>query len=126
MRDEDIMLFSATQFGSTTAGTFSMYFDGSDVGFSNSGGEDLGAITFENGVDLLFSTVGSYSASGGSGADEDVSRFSGTFGASTSGSASLVLDLSALGGSALDEHAEWILMHRDRAVDHSEIWRMGS
>jgi hypothetical protein len=34
--------------------------------------------------------------------------------------------LQALGGSALDEHAEWILMHRDRAVDHSEIWRMGS
>jgi hypothetical protein len=34
--------------------------------------------------------------------------------------------LQALGGSALDEHAEWILMHRDRAVDRSEIWRMGS
>ncbi|MGI9232140.1 MAG: hypothetical protein ACR2RD_00780 [Woeseiaceae bacterium] len=34
--------------------------------------------------------------------------------------------LLALGGSALDEHAEWILMHRDRAIDQSEIWRMGS
>lgn len=32
----------------------------------------------------------------------------------------------ALGGSALDEHAEWILMHRDRALDQGEIWRMGS
>ena len=34
--------------------------------------------------------------------------------------------LRALGGSALDEHAEWILMHRDRALDQGEIWRMGS
>ena len=34
--------------------------------------------------------------------------------------------LRALGGLALDEHADWILMHRDRAVDRSEIWRMGS
>lgn len=34
--------------------------------------------------------------------------------------------LQALGGSALDEHAEWILMHRDRSVDQGEIWRMGS
>jgi len=32
----------------------------------------------------------------------------------------------ALGGSALDEHAEWILMHRDRSLDQGEIWRMGS
>lgn len=97
VRDEDVMFFSATQFGSTTTGTWSLYFDGSDVGFSNSSGEDLAAVTFENGVDMLFSTVGSWSASGGAGADEDVGRFTGSFGASTSGSASLELDLSALG-----------------------------
>ncbi len=36
------------------------------------------------------------------------------------------LILRALGGSALDEHAQWILMHRDRTIDKSEIWRMGS
>ena len=34
--------------------------------------------------------------------------------------------LLALGGSALDEHAEWILLHRDRSVDQGEILRMGS
>jgi hypothetical protein len=34
--------------------------------------------------------------------------------------------LRALGGSALDEHAEWILMRRDRSLDQGEIWRMGS
>ncbi|MGB5208882.1 MAG: hypothetical protein WBP60_00035 [Gammaproteobacteria bacterium] len=36
------------------------------------------------------------------------------------------LILQALGGSALDEHAEWLLMHRDRAIDRGEIWLMGS
>jgi hypothetical protein len=34
--------------------------------------------------------------------------------------------LRALGGSALDEHAEWILMHRERSIDESEIWRMSN
>jgi len=33
--------------------------------------------------------------------------------------------LRALGGSCLDEHAEWILMHRDRSIDQSEIWKSG-
>lgn len=36
------------------------------------------------------------------------------------------LILKALGDSALDEHADWILMHRDRVIDQSEVWRMGS
>jgi multisubunit Na+/H+ antiporter MnhB subunit len=35
------------------------------------------------------------------------------------------LILRALGGSALDEHAQWILMHRERSIDQAEIWRMG-
>ena len=34
--------------------------------------------------------------------------------------------LMAVGSSALDEHAQWILMHRERSLDQSEIWRMGS
>jgi len=34
--------------------------------------------------------------------------------------------IRALGGSCLDEHAEWILMHRDRSIDQGDIWRIGS
>lgn len=34
--------------------------------------------------------------------------------------------LSTLGQSALDEHSDWILMHRERSVEEGEIWRMGS
>ncbi len=97
VRDEDVLLFSATQYGATTAGTWSMHFDGSDVGFSTSSGEDLAAVTFDAGGDMLFSTAGPWSAAGGAGDDEDVGRFAGNFGASTSGTASLELDLSALG-----------------------------
>jgi len=95
-RDEDVLLFFDTQLGSTTAGTFEWHFDGSDVGFSTSSGEDLGAIAFD-GADLLFCTRGNWDASGGAGADEDVGRFVGSFGSNTSGSASQELDLSALG-----------------------------
>ncbi len=101
--DEDVLLFSATQYGSATIGTWSLYFDGSDVGFSNSSSEDVNALTFDNGIDLIFSTTGSYSAAGGSGSDEDVSRFSGTFGSATSGTAARVLDLSALGISTAED-----------------------
>ena len=34
--------------------------------------------------------------------------------------------LKLLGDAALEEHAEWILMHRERASDEGEIWRMTS
>ncbi|MDH3545802.1 MAG: hypothetical protein OEN22_01800, partial [Gammaproteobacteria bacterium] len=32
--------------------------------------------------------------------------------------------LRLLGEAALEEHAEWILMHRERSIDEGEIWRM--
>jgi len=32
--------------------------------------------------------------------------------------------LRLLGEAALEEHAEWILMHRERSVDEGELWRM--
>ncbi|MEH6518949.1 MAG: hypothetical protein V7742_19905 [Halioglobus sp.] len=34
--------------------------------------------------------------------------------------------LMALGQSALNEHADWILMHRERSLDEAEIWMIGS
>ena len=32
--------------------------------------------------------------------------------------------LQALGDAALEEHAEWILMHRERSIDQGEVWQM--
>ena len=101
--DENVALFTPTSFGANSGGSWSLFFDGSDVGFSQSGGEDLDGISLDFDGTLLFSTVGSYSGSGSSGADEDVSRFTGTFGGATSGSAQLILDLTALGIEASED-----------------------
>ncbi|MDC0359133.1 GDSL-type esterase/lipase family protein [Acidimicrobiales bacterium] len=92
--DSDIVLFSGT-LGAATAGTFSMYFDGSDVGLTRNG-EDIDGLSLLDSGDLLISTSGSFKASGSTGQDEDVSRFSGSFGSTTSGTFSLHLDGSDL------------------------------
>ncbi len=34
--------------------------------------------------------------------------------------------LRALGRAALDEHSEWLIMHRSRFVEQSDIWRMSN
>jgi hypothetical protein len=34
--------------------------------------------------------------------------------------------LRALGDAALEEHSEWILMHRERTTEQGELWRMSS
>jgi PKD repeat protein len=94
--DEDVLNLANPTFGSASGGTWSLYFDGSDVGLASSSDEDVDALDFPGGS-LLFSTAGAYSAAGAAGEGEDVSSFTGTFGSATSGSASLVLDLSALG-----------------------------
>jgi hypothetical protein len=83
--DSDIVRFTPTSTGSSTAGSFSWYFDGSDVGLT-SNGEDVDAISFDANGDLIISTSGGFSVSGASGNDEDMIRFVGSqFGSSTSG-----------------------------------------
>ena len=95
--DENVALFTPTSLGANSGGSWELFFDGSDVGLNSNGGEDLNGISLDFDGTLLFSTTGTYSGAGSSGNDEDVSRFTGTFGAATSGSAQLILDLSALG-----------------------------
>ncbi len=101
--DENVALFTPTSLGANSGGSWELFFDGSDVGFNSSGGEDLNGISLDFDGTLLFSTVGSYSGAGSSGNDEDVSRFSGTFGSATSGTAQLILDLTALGISSSED-----------------------
>lgn len=101
-RDEDVLWLTPTALGSGSAGTWSLIFDGSDLGLTGSA-EDLNALSLDYDSTLLFSTVGSYSGSGGSGADEDLSRFTGSFGTATSGTLARVLDLSALGISTSED-----------------------
>jgi hypothetical protein len=100
--DEDILQFTPTSLGATTAGTWAMFFDASVVGFGDSSYEDINGVGFL-GAELLFTTVGSYSAAGGSGDDEDNSCYAGTFGSSPAGTAWLEFDLSTLGISTTEE-----------------------
>jgi len=98
LNDEDLIQFTPTALGATTAGTWAYYFDGSDVGLADTADEDVDAAALNAAGHVLLSTVGNFSVSGVSGADEDVFEFAPTsLGSNTAGSYSMFLDLSALG-----------------------------
>ena len=90
--DSDIVQFFPTSTGANTAGSFSLFFDGSDVGLTTSG-EDIDAMGVSTDGRLVISTTGSYSVSGASGNDEDLIIFTASsFGSNTSGSWALYFD----------------------------------
>jgi hypothetical protein len=101
--DSDIIRFIPASLGSTTAGTFEWYFDGSDVGLT-ANGEDVDAVHLLADGDLLISTASTFSVSGVSGENEDLIRFTPTsLGTTTAGSWAMYLDGSDVGLSASDE-----------------------
>jgi hypothetical protein len=105
--DSDIVRFEASSLGSTTSGTFSLYFDGSDVGLTTNG-EDVDAFELLSDGRLLLSTLDSAGVPGVSAADEDLVAFTPTsLGTTTSGSYSLYFDGSdvALSNSSEDVDA---------------------
>lgn len=75
-----------------------MYFDGSDVGLTQSA-EDIDALGFtSDGKLLIISTTGSFSVTGASGGDEDLIAFTPTsLGTNTSGTWALYFDGSDVG-----------------------------
>jgi hypothetical protein len=109
--DSDLIRFSPTSLGTTTSGTFTRYFDGSDVGLTTSG-EDLDAFGFTPDGRLIFSTIDSFSVPGVSGNDEDLIAFTpATLGDATSGTWSLYFDGSDVGlndASSEEINALWI------------------
>jgi hypothetical protein len=71
--DEDIMAFTATQLGATTSGSWALYFDGSDVGLSDSSSEDVTGGWYDAGSgNLYLTTLGAYSVAGLSGDGDDI------------------------------------------------------
>lgn len=70
--DEDILMFTPSLLGDITRGTWSIYFDGSDVGLANTVGEDLDALDVASDGRLYLSTLGSFSVRGVKGRKEDV------------------------------------------------------
>jgi hypothetical protein len=90
--DSDIVKFIPTQLGDTTAGSFEMYFDASDVGL-DTGSEDIDAFSFTPDGRLVISTYGKANVPGVEGRDEDLLLFTATsFGANTQGTWSFYFD----------------------------------
>lgn len=88
---EDIVLFTPSSLGANTDGTFSLAFDGSDVGLSGEN-ENVDAIAVYNGK-LAISTSGAVQAGGISAEDEDMLQFDATsFGNNTAGGWTLLFD----------------------------------
>ncbi len=99
--DEDIVAFTPVSLGSTTSGAWAVYFDGSDVGLTRSGEDVDGVAVADDATGSIYlSTVGRFSVSGLTGADEDVFVFTpSSTGSATSGSyaSSLFFDGSLYG-----------------------------
>ncbi len=107
---EDIVRFLPTSTGETTAGTFEMHFDGSDVGLSQSA-EDIDAIALDSDGNLLISVRSVFNAGGVTGSDKDLFRFDATeLGPNTAGSWQLYFDGEDVGltTSTEDIEATWI------------------
>ncbi len=105
----DVIRFTPTALGNTTAGSFALYFDGSDVGLTASA-ERIDALGMD-GNRLLVSTSGTAKVprSGGgnlSAADEDVIAFTPTStGANTLGAWAMYFDGSTVAGLAAEDVA---------------------
>jgi serine protease AprX len=108
--DADIVRFVPTALGQNTAGTYSWYFDGSDVGLTTAD-EDVDAVDLLSDGRIVISTLGNVSVTGASGADEDLLVFTPTrLGTTTSGAWSLYFDGSdvALTATNEDVNGVWI------------------
>ncbi|MGD1703440.1 carboxypeptidase-like regulatory domain-containing protein, partial [Dapis sp. BLCC M229] len=107
--DSDIVKFTATSLGENTAGSFDLYFDGSDVGLSK-GSENIDGLSVDPVTgDLLISTQGNVKVPGVNSKDEDILRFKpDSLGSHTSGSWSVEFDGSDVGLSDNSEDVDAI------------------
>jgi len=103
---KDLIAFSPTSLGANTAGTWSMYFDGSDVLLDNAT-EAVDAVWIDNAGKLYLSTQGNYdlsSAANGSltGTGTNIVGFTASsLGANTVGTYAASFDPASLGFGAL-------------------------
>jgi hypothetical protein len=104
--DSDVVRFTPTSLGANTAGSFSFHFDGSDVGLTTSN-EVIDAIDIAPDGRLVVSTVGTASASGANGEDEDLLIFTASsLGSATAGSFVVRFDGGDVGLSSSDEDVD--------------------
>ena len=70
--DEDLLRFTPTSLGANTSGSWSAYFDGSDVGLSTSSSEDVYGTWVDTNGDIYLTTLGSFAVTGVSGSGSDI------------------------------------------------------
>lgn len=97
--DEDILSFTPTQLSLTTAGVWSLYFDGSDVGLNDTDDEDVQGVYVDPATGFLYlSTRRAFSVTGVAGDGADIfTCMPGTLGSSTSCTFTPFWDGSAYG-----------------------------
>ena len=114
--DSDVVLFTPTQLGEDTAGTFAMWIDASDMGFTTQA-EDIDAVDVLDDGSVVLSTVGNFQAGLLTGQDRDLVQFVATaFGPRTTGSLALMFDGSDVGLDAADEDIDAVAVTGDGAV----------
>ena len=74
---EDLLVFTPTSLGDATAGTWTVYFDGSDVAISGAS-ENLNALAIDANGQVCLSTTDAFSTADVSGEDEDAFVFTPT------------------------------------------------
>jgi hypothetical protein len=70
--DEDLISFNATSLGSATSGTWSMYFDGSDVGLNEATSEQINGVWINTTGKIYLTTIGAFSVTGVNGSGSDI------------------------------------------------------
>lgn len=101
--DEDLLVFTPSQLGATTSGTWAMYFDGSDVGLSSTSNEDVNGVWIDAAGKIFLTTLGSFSVTGLSGDGSDIFACTpSSLGSTTACTWSMYWDGSANGFSGED------------------------
>jgi hypothetical protein len=119
--DSDIVLFTATSLGESTAGSFELFFDASDVGLTKSGEDVDGMELLANG-NLLLSTRGSFRVPGLSGRGEDLIEFTPTsLGQNTSGTWSMYFDGSDVALTSRGEDVDGVALDADGNIYLSTV-----
>lgn len=106
--DEDLILFTPTSLGASTSGSWSPYFDGSDVGLNSSSDEDVWGVWVEEAAGAVYLTTrNDFSVNGASGDGADIFICTGSLGSNTNCTFTLFWDGSSngFGGEQIDAFA---------------------
>jgi hypothetical protein len=122
----DVLHFAPTSLGENTAGTFSLYFDASDVGLTTAA-ENVDGITELAGGQLLLTVESEASVTDIKALDEDLLAFTPSrVGNTTAGSWSLFFQGADIGLSAKAEDVRGVVLMADHLYLTSGAFQIGS